>query len=128
MLMRCTNILKGNEIEKRTDSAASLLALLPAGHEKREDFEYDAEVCFSALSRISFYILTTIQGNEISERQDTAASLLALLPAGHEKRQDTAASLLALLPAGHEKRDDFEYDAAVSYIPLSSFRIKERIY
>lgn len=43
----CINILKGNEIEQRADSAASLLDLLPAGHEKRHDGSHDAEVCLN---------------------------------------------------------------------------------
>ncbi|APA15873.1 predicted protein [Sclerotinia sclerotiorum 1980 UF-70] len=73
-------------VETRED-AASLLALLPAGHgsSKREP-------------------------EEDSKRANSAADLLALLPPGHEKRAESAAALLALLPAGHgsSKREPSE--------------------
>lgn len=98
--VRAAIVMAGKEFDQLTarqvEDAASLLALLPAGH-----------------------------GAQKREPVDTAASLLASLPAGHgtEKREpepvDTATSILALLPAGHgaEKARSLSFSLAM-YLPL----------
>ncbi|KAM0314015.1 hypothetical protein ACHAO8_004969 [Botrytis cinerea] len=95
------------DVEARANDAASLLALLPAGHgsSKREP-EEESKRADTAAGLLA--LLPAGHGSD--KRADTAAGLLALLPAGHDKRADNAASLLALLPAGHgsDKREPSE--------------------
>ncbi|TGO38555.1 hypothetical protein BHYA_0072g00180 [Botrytis hyacinthi] len=95
------------DVEARANDAASLLALLPAGHgsSKREP-EEESKRADSAAGLLALLPA----GHGSGKRADSAAGLLALLPAGHGsgKRADSAAGLLALLPAGHEKREPSE--------------------